>query len=69
MGKEQLYSDATFEEFLEACEISELDEIFYEMSTESIKRNIMISRSIMNYLKANEVRHTKYDVLKRNAVV
>ena len=47
MGKEQFYTDATIEEFMEACEINELDEIFYEMNTEYIKRHIMISRSII----------------------
>lgn len=68
MKKNNLYTEATLKEFFETCEKNTLDEIFYEISTESMRRNTMITKSLIEYLKLYNMRHTKYDVLKDNAV-
>ena len=47
------YTEISLAEFIETCEIDSIDELFYKMSYESIKRTAMISKSLTEYLSKN----------------
>ncbi len=62
------YTMATIDEFLGGYTLVSVGEFLTEKDTETAKRSALVSKSLDNYIKNNQRKSNKYDVLKKSRV-
>ena len=62
------YTMATIDEFLGGYTLVPVGEFLTEKDTETAKRSALVSKSLDNYIKNNQRKSNKYDVLKKSRV-
>ena len=63
------YSVITIGEFLEFNEKTCIDKIFSDIRKENRKMNFMVNKSILEYLKSENRKTSKYDILKAEVLI
>ena len=61
------YTVISLGEFFELSEVSGIDKIFSSIKKETRKRDFMVNKSLIEYLKTENSTKSKYDILKAGA--